>query len=69
VEATARRVIPALAPLIDGDSWSSEPFIDRGIARAILRDVMERGDQAAPGSCLLIPEFAALEAWLRGFLL
>lgn len=68
-EAAARRVIPALEPFIESGPWLSAPFLDRGIARAMFRDVLDRGADAAPESCLLVPEFAALEAWLRELLL
>ena len=68
-EATALRVIPALAPIIERGPWLSAPFIDRGIARAMWRDVLDSGAGAAPESCLIVPEIGALEAWLRGFFL
>jgi len=69
VEAAALRVIPALAPFIDSGPWLSAPFIDRGIARAMLRDLLANGTRTAPETCLIVPEIGALEAWLRDLFL
>jgi len=63
--ATFARRAAATASLIENGPWLSAPYVDRGIARAMLRDVLSRGAAAAPESAILVGEFAALEAWLR----
>ena len=63
--ATALRRVGSLAPFFDAGPWLSAPYVDRGMARAMLRDVLTRGARAAPENAILVGEFAALEAWLR----
>jgi hypothetical protein len=63
--ATALRRAASLAPFFDAGPWLSAPYVDRGVARAMLRDVLTRGTGAAPENAILVGEFAALEAWLR----
>jgi hypothetical protein len=63
--ATFARRAAATASLIETTPWLSAPYVDRGIARSMLRDVLSRGDAAPPDSAVLVGEFAALEAWLR----
>ena len=63
--ATALRRTASLAPFFDAGPWLSGPYVDRGIARAMLRDVLMQGPRAAPENAILVGEFAALEAWLR----
>lgn len=66
--ATARRATQALVPFIDTGPWLSAPYVDRGIARGMLRDVVARGVDSAPQNWLHVLEFGTLEAWLRGLL-
>jgi hypothetical protein len=63
--ANALRAVASVGEFILCGPWLSAPFVDRGIARAMLGDVTARGETAAPESCFLILEFGALEAWLR----
>jgi len=60
-----RRVALVLAPLFRGRRWLSAPFIDRGIARAMLNDVLTGGKDAGLGAHVLVSEMGTLEAWLR----
>lgn len=67
--ANARRTVSGIAPIIERGGWRSAPFIDRGIARAMLRVAIAGGGASVPETCLLVSEFGALEAWLRELLL
>lgn len=63
--ATARRTAMTIAPLIQRGPWRSAAFVDRGIARAMLEDVLSRQDPDRPEVAILVTDFGALEAWLR----
>jgi len=63
--ATSQRRAASLAPFIDDGAWLSAPYIERGVARAMLKDVVTRGPLAPPENAILVGDFAALEAWLR----
>jgi hypothetical protein len=66
--ATARKTARATAPFLVEGPWLSAPFVDRAVAKAMLRDVLTRGPDAHPEAALLVADFAALEAWLRQLL-
>ncbi len=63
--ANARRNALAMAPVIESGPWLSGPFVDRGTARAMLRDVAGGRDTDTPKVSILVAQFAALEAWIR----
>ena len=63
--ATALRRAASAIPFIETTPWLSAPYVDRAVARAMLRDVLTRGSLAAPENAMLVGDFAALEAWLR----
>jgi asparagine synthase (glutamine-hydrolysing) len=64
--ATALRRAASTAALIETTPWLSAPYVDQGIARAMLRDVLTEARRGTPENAILVGEFAALEAWLRG---
>jgi hypothetical protein len=66
--ANARRRASMVAPLIQRGPWLSEPFVDRGIARAMLQEVLEGRDKDRPQVSILVSDFGALEAWIRRLL-
>jgi asparagine synthase (glutamine-hydrolysing) len=63
--ANARRSARNVAPLIQGGPWVSAPYVDRGIARAMLQDVLAGQDRDRPQVPILVLDFGMLEAWLR----
>ena len=63
--ANARRTALTMAPVIEAGTWRSAPFVDRGIARAMLRDVVDGRDTETPKVSILVAQFGALEAWIR----
>jgi asparagine synthase (glutamine-hydrolysing) len=63
--ANARRKAAFVAPFIQGGPWLSAPFVDRGIARSMLAQVLEGRDQDRPQLSMLVSDFGVLEAWLR----
>jgi asparagine synthase (glutamine-hydrolysing) len=63
--ANARRTTLTIAPLIQAGPWRSAPYVDRGIARAMLQDVLAGRDRDRPQVPMLVADFGALEAWLR----
>jgi asparagine synthase (glutamine-hydrolysing) len=63
--ANARHTAHVVAPLIEGGPWLSAPYVDRGIARSMLQGLLAGGDAASADTCMIIPQFGALEAWLR----
>jgi asparagine synthase (glutamine-hydrolysing) len=60
-----RRAAVVLAPLFRERRYLSAPFVDRGIARAMLDDVLARGENAGLRAHILVSELGTLEAWLR----
>lgn len=67
-QATARRTLRTLAPYLLEGEWVSQPFVDRGIAKAMLRQAMSPRPGLETADLPLILRFGALEAWLRGLL-
>lgn len=65
--ANARRSAWGIAPLIQDGPWISAPFVDRGIARALLARVLKT-ETPPPELCRLVLQFGGLEAWLRELL-
>jgi len=63
--ATSRKLLPHIAPLIQSGPWFSAPFIDRGVARAMLNRSLTGSVSEFPDDSFLLCEFGALEAWLR----
>ncbi|HMF40021.1 MAG TPA: asparagine synthase-related protein [Polyangia bacterium] len=65
---TSRRTAKTLAPFIVEGPWLSAPFVDRGVARAMLARVLTQTMEVPPEMSPLVVDFAALEAWLRQLL-
>jgi asparagine synthase (glutamine-hydrolysing) len=63
--ANARRTASMVAPIINQGPWLSGPFVDRGIARAMLRDVLDGAGMERPWAAISVADFGALEAWIR----
>ena len=68
VAATARATVKTMTRFMETGPWLSEPFVDRGIARAMFRDLLANGTRAAADSQRWALSFGALEAWLRELL-
>jgi Glutamine amidotransferase domain/Asparagine synthase len=62
----ARQMAVASREFIERGPWLSAPFVNRGIARGMLRNVLH-GDPTTIGCTdgILVANFGALEAWLR----
>jgi asparagine synthase (glutamine-hydrolysing) len=65
---TLHRVICGLAPFFRSGPWTSAPFVDRGIARAMFETAVSDGPSAGMESLWTVAAFGALEAWLRKLL-
>jgi asparagine synthase (glutamine-hydrolysing) len=64
----ARRNAMTVAPFIEHGPWRSEAFVDRGIARGMLRQVQEGRDGDRPMLAIMVTQFGVLEAWIRQLL-
>jgi hypothetical protein len=65
--ANARRQLSGLAHFIERGPWLSTPFVDRGVARAMLRGALAGSPAQTAETYRLVLDFASLEAWLQTF--
>jgi asparagine synthase (glutamine-hydrolysing) len=63
--ANSRRTLKGAARFLDQGPWLSEPFVDRGIARAAARELASELSSSDFRTAWRVLAFAALEAWLR----
>lgn len=61
----ARRMLPAVEKMLSDGVWLSAPYVDLREARAMLAEIMARGESIEPRKVLLVSRFGVLEAWLR----
>jgi asparagine synthase (glutamine-hydrolysing) len=63
--ATARHLFPSARRMMGDGVWQSRPYVDLHNARQMLENAAHAGEKADKLTCILVGEFAVLEAWLR----
>jgi asparagine synthase (glutamine-hydrolysing) len=61
----ARQMLPRVDAILSHGRWLSGPYVNRAVAREIVRECLQLGEAADPRECLTAVDFGVVEAWLR----
>ena len=64
-DANVKSITATLASFIQGGSWLSAPYVDRGMARSVFRNVLGTMRDVPAAARYRVYEFGVFEAWLR----